>query len=104
MVATIARYHRGSEPRAKHVGFGALSAENRRRVEILSAILRVADGLDRGHIGAIARVKVRWTERALRLTPVPDPRAKVVRLELWGAERKSALLEQVTGLPVVVVS
>lgn len=104
MVAAIARYHRGAEPKTKHVGFGTLSPENRRRVEILSAILRVADGLDRGHVGAIARVKVRWTERALRLTPVPDARAKVVRLELWGAERKSALLERVTGLPVVVVS
>lgn len=103
LVAAVARYHRGTEPKAKHSAFGALSPENQRRVEILGGILRVADGLDRGHVGAIASVKVRWTERALRLTPVADPRAKVVRLELWGAERKRKLLEKVTGVPVVVV-
>jgi exopolyphosphatase/guanosine-5'-triphosphate,3'-diphosphate pyrophosphatase len=103
LVASVARYHRGAEPRVKHASFGALDAEGRRRVEILSGILRVADGFDRGHVGAIASVKVRWTEKALRLTPVPDPRAKVIRLELWGAERKAGLLSRVTGLPVVVV-
>lgn len=103
MVAAVARYHRGAEPKVKHTAFGGLTTENQRRVEILSGILRVADGLDRGHVGAIASVKVRWTERALRLTPVADPRAKVVRLELWGAERKRKLLERVTGVPVAIV-
>ena len=33
-----------------------------------AAILRVADGFDRGHIGAVCAVKVRWTERAVRIT------------------------------------
>jgi exopolyphosphatase/guanosine-5'-triphosphate,3'-diphosphate pyrophosphatase len=104
LVAAVARYHRGSEPKTKHTAFGPLSPENRRRVEILSGILRVADGFDRGHVGAISGLKVRWTERALRITPVPDARAKVIRLELWGGARKSKLLERVTGLPVVVVT
>ncbi len=103
MVALVARYHRGASPQPKHEGFGRLDPENRRRVEILSAVLRVADGLDRGHVGAVASVKVRWTERALRITPVKHPRAKVMRLEIWGAQRKSELLERVTGLPLVLV-
>lgn len=103
LVASVARYHRGSEPKDKHTAFAGLNAENRRRVEILSGILRVADGFDRGHVGAISAVKVRWTERALRLTPVPNARARVIRLELWGAQRKAELLERVVGLPVLVV-
>jgi exopolyphosphatase/guanosine-5'-triphosphate,3'-diphosphate pyrophosphatase len=69
----------------------------------LAAILRLADGLDRGHVGAVERVKVRWMERALRITPVPVPRAKSLRLELWGASRKAGLLAQLIGVPVEIV-
>ncbi|MCC6318325.1 MAG: Ppx/GppA family phosphatase [Gemmatimonadaceae bacterium] len=103
MVAHVARYHRGSPPRQKHREFASLDGDTQRRIEILSAVLRVADGFDRGHVGGISGVKVRWTERALRLTATPNPRAKVVRLELWGANRKSDLLARVTGLPVEVI-
>lgn len=103
MVANVARYHRGAPPKIKHSSYRSLDPEARHRVQILSAILRVADGFDRGHVGAIEQVKVRWGDKALRLTAIPDKRAKVVRLELWGANRKSALLAQLTGLPVMVV-
>ena len=54
-------------------------------------------------MGAVRRVKVRWLERAIRLTVVPDGRAASVRLELWGANRKSELLATVAGRPVEVV-
>jgi len=46
---------------------------------------------------------VRWMERALRITPVATPRAKTLRLELWGAARKSALLAELIGVPVEIV-
>jgi hypothetical protein len=64
----------------------------------------VADGFDRGHIGAVDRVKVRWLDRALRLTPVANRRAQSLRLDLWGASRKSTLLEKVAGVPVEIVA
>jgi exopolyphosphatase/guanosine-5'-triphosphate,3'-diphosphate pyrophosphatase len=104
IVANVARYHRGSPPKRKHENFGRLDRETRARIVRLSAILRVADGFDRGHVGGVQRVKVRWTERALRLTAVPDPRARVLRLELWGASRKSTLLAELTGLPVEIIA
>jgi hypothetical protein len=47
---------------------------------------------------------VRWLERALRLTAVPDGRARSVRLELWGANRKAALLARVAKRPVEIVA
>jgi hypothetical protein len=70
----------------------------------LAAILRVADGFDRGHAGAVQAVKVRWTQRALRLTAVPHPRGLSIRLDLWGAARKSRLLSRVAGVPVEIVA
>jgi exopolyphosphatase / guanosine-5'-triphosphate,3'-diphosphate pyrophosphatase len=103
VMANVARYHRGSSPKLKHPTFAQLTKEQQQRVRRLAAILRVADGFDRGHIGAVQQIKVRWTERALRLTPVPDPRARTTRLELWGASRKSDLLEKLIDIPVLVI-
>ncbi|MES2176851.1 MAG: Ppx/GppA phosphatase family protein [Gemmatimonadota bacterium] len=103
VMANVARYHRGAEPKRKHRNFGALEPELRDSVQRLSAILRVADGFDRGHIGAVADVKVRWLKRAIRITPVPEKAAGSIRLDTWGAHRKSELLAEVAGVPVEIV-
>ena len=103
LIANVARYHRGAEPKKKQRTFGELEKPLRRRVRMLAAILRVADGLDRGHVGAVGEVKVRWLDRALRITPVPSRADAPLRLETWGAHRKSALLAKVVGRPVEIV-
>jgi len=103
VIAHVARYHRGSEPKRKHEEFWTLDRETRERIRRLSAILRVADGLDRGHVRAVERVKVRWLERAIRVTPVPRRANAPLRLELWGASRKSGLMADGAGLPVEIV-
>jgi hypothetical protein len=66
--------------------------------------LRVADGFDRGHAGAVDDIRVRWLDRAIRLTAVPSPKAASIRLELWGASKKSKLLAEVAGVPVEIVA
>jgi exopolyphosphatase/guanosine-5'-triphosphate,3'-diphosphate pyrophosphatase len=99
-IANVARYHRGAPPKRKHENYGILDRGLRRRIRKLAGILRVADGFDRGHIGAVERVKVRWLDRALRLTAVANRRAQSLRLDLWGASRKSALLAKVARIPV----
>jgi len=104
VMAHVARYHRGATPRRTHVPYGTLDKVTRRRIRRLSAILRVADGFDRGHVGAVQKIKVRWLDRALRLTVVPNPRARSIRLELWGANRKSGLLSELAGIPVEIVA
>lgn len=103
VVAHVARYHRGAEPGKRHAEFASLDRIMRRQVRRLAAILRVADGLDRGHVSAVDRVKVRWIERAIRITPVPRVASRTMRLELWGASRKAGLLEEVAGVPVEIV-
>jgi exopolyphosphatase/guanosine-5'-triphosphate,3'-diphosphate pyrophosphatase len=103
VVAHVARYHRGAEPAKRHAEFSALDRLMRRQVRRLSALLRVADGLDRGHVAAVDRVKVRWIERCIRISTVPRIAARSLRLELWGASRKAGLLEQVAGMPVEFV-
>jgi exopolyphosphatase/guanosine-5'-triphosphate,3'-diphosphate pyrophosphatase len=103
IIANVARYHRGAEPSKTHENFGPLSPADRARVRRLAAILRVADGLDRGHTAAVADLRVRWLERALRVIPVPAEDVSI-RLELWGASRKSELLSEIAGVPVEIVA
>lgn len=104
VIANVARYHRGAEPRKKHRNFGGLDRSMRETIKRLAAILRVADGYDRGHANAVAEIRVRWMERALRLTAVPARPSANLRLELWGASRKSQLLAEVAGVPVEIVA
>lgn len=104
VVANVARYHRGAEPKKKHANYGSLDKTLRRRIKYLAAILRVADGFDRGHAGAVGRIRVRWLGRAMRITATPTTAGASVRLELWGAARKAGLLEDVAGVAVEIVA
>lgn len=103
MIANVARYHRGGPPRKIHRDYGELDKPLRQRVKKLAAILRVADGFDRGHVGAVETLKVRWLDRAIRIAPVPSRADAPLRLEMWGAHRKSALLARVADRPVEIV-
>lgn len=102
-IANVARYHRGSRPKKSHRNFGSLDKDMRQRIKRLAALLRIADGLDRGHVGAVGRVRVRWAGQTMRLTIHPASRAESVRLEAWGASRKVGLLERVSDCSVVLV-
>jgi exopolyphosphatase/guanosine-5'-triphosphate,3'-diphosphate pyrophosphatase len=104
IVANVARYHRGAEPKRKHKSLRFLDPEMRKKVVRLAALLRLADGLDRGHTAAVESIKVRWMQRALRITAVPNARARSIRLELWGAARKSKLLSKLANTTVEIVA
>jgi exopolyphosphatase/guanosine-5'-triphosphate,3'-diphosphate pyrophosphatase len=104
LIANVARYHRGAPCRKRHENLAALDRDVRRRIRRLAALLRVADGLDRGHIGAVRSVRVRWLRRAVRITPVPARPGRLLRLEIWGAQRKSAMLAVLAGRPVELVA
>jgi exopolyphosphatase / guanosine-5'-triphosphate,3'-diphosphate pyrophosphatase len=100
MVANVARYHRGAAPRREHRGYAGLDKQLRRRIRRLAAVLRVADGLDRGHAGAVEDIQVELTSSELGIRAIPSSESYDLRLELWGATRKAGLLEQVLGIPI----
>jgi len=49
IIGSIARYHRGALPAARHAHFAELKPLEQRLVGILAGLLRVADGLDCTH-------------------------------------------------------
>ncbi len=99
-IANVARYHRGAVPKRAHANFGALDRALRRRVRRLSALLRVADGLDRGHAGAVGDVTVAQADGRVQMRVASVVPEASLQLELWGAERKAGLLAKLLGKPV----
>jgi exopolyphosphatase/guanosine-5'-triphosphate,3'-diphosphate pyrophosphatase len=93
VMALVARYHRKAAPSKEHDGFAALSKGDRNRVRHLTAILRVADALDRTAARLVRSVRCIVTDKAIemRLDVDGDP-----ELELWAARRKGDLLEELT--------
>lgn len=64
LVACIARYHRGSLPdKNEHEIYSELEKNERKIVKRLGGILRLADGLDRGHLNLIKKVKLEYDEK-----------------------------------------
>lgn len=100
VMANVARYHRRSTPKQRHPYFNRLNKKQKERVKRLSAILRVADGLDRSHFQNVRNLEISRKNGSLkfRIVTEADP-----HLEIWGAMRKNALLEEVTGRKVEVV-
>lgn len=102
IIANIARYHRKSHPRSKHENFSLLDQDDRGAVLKLAAILRIADGLDRGHSSAVRDLKFsRRGEKAVcQILAAPRQKAD---LELWGADRKKQLFEEEFGVELAFV-
>jgi exopolyphosphatase/guanosine-5'-triphosphate,3'-diphosphate pyrophosphatase len=99
IVANVARYHRGAKPKLSHKGFSALDAEDREIVMILGALLRLADGLDRGHVDAVRGLDVRLDgNRLVVLVDCPLGCGS----EVWAGEKKGRFLGQVLDLRVEV--
>jgi len=65
IVGSIARYHRRSRPKLKHDHYAELSRSDRKDVRVLSALLRVADGLDDTHRSNVRDVVCRVTEEQI---------------------------------------
>ena len=88
------RYHRKSTPKDTHESFVALSEPLRRKVRLLSSILRVADGLDRTNRQVIESVRCRTQSKEIELT-IAVPEGTDLELELWSTRRKADLIEEV---------
>jgi exopolyphosphatase/guanosine-5'-triphosphate,3'-diphosphate pyrophosphatase len=97
----VARYHRKSEPKAKHPEFAALTEEDQHLVRSLAGLLRVAIGLDRSHAGHVEDVAVKDTGRQLRILATKAGDADI-GLEIYAATARKELLETALGLPVEV--
>ena len=102
LIALVSRYHRKRGPTKKHLEFAAVEAGDRALVRRLAALLRVACGLDRGHVSAVEAMRLRLMPDRLLIDVVPRLVSTDLKLELWGAQRKADLLGKLLKRDVVV--
>src|SRR5215210_4500886 len=80
-VAALARAHRGGGPKPSHEPFASLDRAARDRVTRLAALLRVADGLDRGRSANVDGIELVLNgSRAQLLVKAHTD----IAIELWG--------------------
>ncbi len=85
-LTALVRWHRRGNPDVDAYPLADLD-----RVQYLTALLRLADGLDRGRTGAVDGVDVRVGPSLVLLRLHTNADAE---LELWGARRKRDLFER----------
>jgi exopolyphosphatase/guanosine-5'-triphosphate,3'-diphosphate pyrophosphatase len=102
LVALISRYHRKRGPSRKDADFARLGERDQDIVRRVAALLRVADGLDRGHTAAVDRVTATLEKGRCVVRAWPRLKEADVSLEVWGAERKSDVLARLLKREVVV--
>lgn len=107
MIASIARYHRGSTPKDSHEAWQSLPPTAQPIVQDLAAILRVAEALDRSHRQVIKELKVMMNPyegadttfggKMLSLVPfVKD--GENCKAEAWALNEKKAYFETRFGV------
>ena len=105
VIASIARYHRGSPPKDTHEAYYTLTTENRKLVSDMSSLLRLAEALDRGHLQVVRTLKVTW-DKAPRLAYDRQPLTLNVTIkpgrnfesESWALSEKKGIFEQQFGV------
>jgi exopolyphosphatase / guanosine-5'-triphosphate,3'-diphosphate pyrophosphatase len=99
IIGHVARYHRKSTPSDRHVGYNTLQPASKRAVDLLSGILRLANGLERGHRQNVQSISVEVKGHALTLHLKtrfePD-------LEIWAADLLKPWLETVLNKTITL--
>jgi exopolyphosphatase / guanosine-5'-triphosphate,3'-diphosphate pyrophosphatase len=94
MAATVL-FHRKAAPSARDPLYAHLEGADRKRVQTLANLLRLAERLDRSHGAVVRHAALRAAGRqALTLRLVTNGPAQ---LELWGLENRRASMEKAMG-------
>jgi exopolyphosphatase/guanosine-5'-triphosphate,3'-diphosphate pyrophosphatase len=95
-------HHRKGTPKPGEAGGAPLPPEVWRQVKASAALLRLAEGLDRSHYGAVRDVKVRGRGRRVGVDLVTAESS--APLEVWEARRRTDLLEKLLGAEVTITA
>jgi exopolyphosphatase/guanosine-5'-triphosphate,3'-diphosphate pyrophosphatase len=94
MAATVV-FHRKAAPSARDPLYARLESADRKRVQTLANLLRLAERLDRSHGAVVRHAALRADgRRALTLRLVTNGPAQ---LELWGLENRRGSMEKAMG-------
>ncbi|WP_461556780.1 Ppx/GppA phosphatase family protein [Synechococcus sp.] len=90
LIASLARYHRRSLPKKRHESWLLLDRDQRRIVETLSLLLRLAAAMNRRPEAVIAAFEARCIGGSFNLKLQPCNATEDLSLELWSLESCAA--------------
>ncbi|MGB7416242.1 MAG: Ppx/GppA phosphatase family protein [Thermosynechococcaceae cyanobacterium] len=101
VIANLARYHRKGPPKKRHQNYQNLVNKSQRQtVDHLSAMLKLATGLDRRQVGAVSAVRCDYDsqEKKLTLHVQSNHPEEDCELELWSLTYKKLCFETEFGV------
>ncbi len=100
IVANIVRYHRRSIPASDDPNFKSLPSSDRITVTKLSALLRLADGMDVSHAGHVLSASLQESKKGwtLLLRGKGD-----LMIEKWALDKRRGLFEETFGVPLQIL-
>jgi len=99
IIGSIARYHRKALPDMSHDHYASLEPEDRKVVCVLSACLRMADGLDHSHQGRVKDLSCKIKSKKIVVTCDVTSKSEE---ETLAAQQRSDLLAAVFQRQVVI--
>ena len=94
IIGWICRYHRGSLPKKQeHEVYKDLEKQERKTVKRLGGILKLSDGLGRGHINFIKKVNINYDTENNIVEFLLTPATPNFHPDISGAARKRDLFE-----------
>jgi exopolyphosphatase / guanosine-5'-triphosphate,3'-diphosphate pyrophosphatase len=101
IISNVARYHRSSTPKIRHLYYAAIPEEDQSVVRKLSAILRVADALDRDHEGRVRSVSCEIDDTLVRINAAGSAESETA---LWRIEERADLFQEEFGRRIEVIA
>ena len=98
VIASLARYHRRSLPKKRHDSWALLDRDQRRLVERLSLLLRLAVAIDRRPEGPVASLQAECSGSKLSIKLQPSDAADDLSLELWSLQSCAPVIEQAAAV------
>ncbi|EAT59853.1 Ppx/GppA phosphatase family protein [Chlorobium ferrooxidans] len=99
IIGHVARYHRKSPPSEKNMAYSMLKPKHKRAVDVLSGILRLANGLERGHRQNVESIEAE--EKGKGITLLLKTRVEP-EIEIWAADQLKPWLENVLQKKITI--
>lgn len=95
IIANLAYFHRKNIPKKKHPNLEGLSRETVKSIRALSALLRIAEGLDRSHTGIVSHV--RFYIASTEVLVIEMHAQRECQLEIWEVEKQKKFFKKIFG-------
>jgi exopolyphosphatase/guanosine-5'-triphosphate,3'-diphosphate pyrophosphatase len=99
VIAHLCRYHRKALPAPAHFNSQSLNAEDRRALQKLIPLLRLADSMDTSHEQRVLSVECQTRDGQVSIQLASSSE---IDLEIWAAARASVIFRQVYGIPMTI--